>query len=107
MATEKLYTAPILNLGSKWNETLAINNRLYRFHFNWNVNGADWELNISDDSDNLLVGGIRVVTIINLVDEYKEKVDFNLYVVPITDKKEITLDNFSTDFELVVQFYED
>ena len=105
--SKNLYKIPLLNLGSKWSETVAIKNRLYRLHFNWNTNCKYWELDITDDNNILIVGGIRVVTIATLTDEYKYLLDFDLYVVPITDKVEITLDNFATDFEMVVQVEED
>lgn len=96
----KSYDVPILNLGAKWSETVTANNKLYRFHFAWNVNCKYWELSITDDYNILIVGGIRLVLNVNLVDEYRYLLGFDLFVLPLNDKREITLDNFHTDFQI-------
>ena len=102
-----MYRIPILNLGSKWSETIDINNNLYRFHFAWNVNCNYWELSITDDYNNLIVGGIRVILNVNMLDEYAYMLNFSLTCLPKNDKREITLDNFSDEFELIVRFDEE
>lgn len=67
-----IYTIPLYSDSvARWTEKIDLDNKRYLFYFSWNDRCEYWELSICDDNDKLLVGGIKLVTTIDLLDEYR------------------------------------
>lgn len=103
----KLYTVPLFSDSSaRWTEMVDLGKDRYMLYFSWNTRCKFWEMSVFNSNKEIIVGGIRIVTVIDLLDEYRAR--FNtlppgaLQVVPRNDVVgEITRDNFARDFMLM------
>ncbi len=87
--------------------TTALDGKEYKFNFIYNVREVSWYLNIYKLDGVALLSGIRLVPWLDILGIYtKEELPLgSLYLIPITtnypSSPDITLDNLSTDFQLV------
>lgn len=103
----KVYSLPIYaDSTARWTSQFDLGDYRYMIYFSWNTRCQYWEMSIYDNDENLLVGGIRLVTIIDLLDEYRalkyKLPKGKLSLVPRNDLvTEITRKNLNSDFILM------
>jgi len=87
--------------------TTDLDGKKYKLHFIYQVNRKSWYLFIEDNTGKVLLAGVRLVPWLDLLRNYsKEELPLgNLYLLPVSSDypkaPEITLQNLSSDFELV------
>jgi len=104
--TEFVLELPTASLPN-YSYTTALDGKEYKFNFIYNVRMESWYLNIYKLDGTLLIAGVRLVPWLDLT-YIHTKVELplgNLYLLPLTTdypaSPVITLENLSTDFELV------
>ena len=93
------------DLYPRWTEMVVLSNTVYTFSFSWNSQMEFWELTIYDDHEELIVGGIRLVTKIDMLDEYRYALsnlpEGELVLYPNSNNVQaITRDNLTSDYNL-------
>lgn len=102
----KIEIIPMLTeTGDRWIELVELSGKMFHLYVSYNMQCAYWELSVMDDKENILVGGIRIVSKIDLLDYYrnfrKGLPAGELKCIAVTPNvKEITHDNFGTDWSL-------
>ena len=102
-----IYTLPLYSdKTARWTSQIDLSDKRYMLYFSWNSRCEYWEFSIFNDNKELLVGGIRLVTGIDLLDEYRnysiELPAGQLQVVPKNNiVKGITRDNFNSSYVLI------
>lgn len=87
--------------------TTGLDGKEYKIQFLYHIRTNSWYLYIYETDGTALLSGARLVPWIDILYGYsKEELPLgNLYLVPISTEypssSEITLENLSTDFELV------
>lgn len=103
----KVYSLPLYSDSTaRWTSQFDLNGYRYTIYFSWNTRCEYWEMSIYDNDEKLIVGGIRLVLTIDLLDEYRAyKMNLpvgKLSVVPRNDNvRIITRDNLNSDFVLM------
>lgn len=87
--------------------TTGLDGKEYKIQFIYNIRTSSWYLSIYKTDGTLLLAGVRLVPWLDFLYVHS-KVELpigNLYLVPTSttypSSPEITLENLSTDFELV------
>lgn len=102
-----IYEIPLFSeQTARWTSQIDLGNKRYMLYFAWNSRCEYWEFSIYDENKELLVGGIRLVTKIDLLDIYRNYItdlpSGILQVVPRNDVvEEITRDNLNSDYTLI------
>ena len=91
---------------ARWTSKMDLGKDRFMLYFSWNSRCNYWEFSIYDNDEKLLVGGIRLVTMIDLLDEYKNFISKLpsgiLQLVPRNDAVVgITRKNLNTDYSLI------
>src|SRR5574344_2059718 len=100
------YTLPLYSeQTARWTSQIDLDDKRYMLYFSWNSRCEYWEFSIYNEDKKLLVGGIRLVTKIDLLDEYRNYIldlpKGSLQVVPKNDNVEkITRNNLNTSYIL-------
>jgi len=82
MSTTTPYEIPLTNAAQKIN--IALGGTTYALNVVWNDQAQVWVVDISDTSGNLIIGGIPLVTGVDLLGQY-EYLDFGGQLVAQTD----------------------
>lgn len=102
-----IYTLPLYSdKTARWTSQIDLGDKRYMLYFSWNSRCEYWEFSIFNDNKKLIVGGIRLVTGIDLLDEYRnysiELPTGRLQVVPKNNTVDrITRDNFNSSYVLI------
>lgn len=102
-----MYTLPLYSdKTARWTSQIDLGNKRYMLYFSWNSQCEYWEFSIFNDSKELIVGGMRLVTQIDLLDEYRnyhpELPAGRLQLVPKNDVvAELTRKNLNDSFVLM------
>ncbi len=102
----KLFNIPLFsNKTARWKSSIDLGDSRYTLYFSWNTRMRYWEMSMYDSSKVLIVGGIRLVTLIDLLQLYKPlypKLPKGELILLAKTKNviEITRDNLANDFAL-------
>jgi len=90
----------------RWKMSVTLSGVRYQFYISWNTRLENWYMTILDVNDNVLLGGIRLVPYVNLLEKYRASVpelppgDIGIYCEGKTDTDEITRTNLGNHFKL-------
>lgn len=103
----KIFSLPLYaEQTARWSSRFDLDNRRFLFYFSWNTRCNYWELSIYDENDVLLAAGIRLVTLIDLLDLHRRRVKQlpkgELLLVQNSDKvSELSRDNLGIDYSIL------
>ncbi len=91
---------------ARWKSQFDLGDSRFTLYFSWNSQCEYWEFSLMNDNDNLIVGGLRLVTLIDLFEQYrnllKKLPSGKLSLVPRNDVvTKLTRDNLNSDFALM------
>jgi len=91
----------------RWKQSVDMSGVRYRLYFSWNTRMRSWHMSVLDGNNNALVGGVRLVPEIDLLEKYKASVSgLPPGIVRILDRQndpstaELTRENLGTRFLL-------
>jgi hypothetical protein len=92
---------------ARWTQTVDLSKVRYQLYFSWNTRMQSWSMSVMDSDGALLLGGIRLVSGIDLLKNYKASApQLPAGILRILDRHddpstaELTRDNFGTRFVL-------
>lgn len=91
----------------RWTQKVTMGGSLYKLYFSWNERLKIWQMSISDASDSLILGGLRLVPEIDLLAKYRVSIpDLPKGMLIVVDKlgdlqtAELDRNNFGSRFLL-------
>jgi hypothetical protein len=91
----------------RWTQSVDLSGVRYQFYISWNTRMESWYLSILDTNEKLILGGLRLVPGIDLIDKYRASAPkLPSGILSIMDKEidpktaELTRDNFGPRFVL-------
>lgn len=91
----------------RWTQKVTLSGKLYKLYFSWNERLEIWQMSISNADDELLIGGLCLVSGVDLLKKYRVSVpELPSGLLVIIDKlnnsktAELDRDNFGSRFLL-------
>jgi hypothetical protein len=105
---DTIYIIPtVADKTPRWTQQVDMSGVRYKLYFSWNTRGETWSISIYDSSGNFLLGGIRLVPYIDLLEKYRARVPaLPSGLLRVLDKEndkqtaELTRDSFGERFVL-------